>query len=195
MHIFRHLSDWLIQRIFWLSILTATTTAQADVILWEAPVNNTLPRQTIAAGEMASTAMDLTQAAHVERIYLRLTTPIEYRFTGASSRLSLWLGDDVNSKNRLLYSGPLVQFYGVSEFLPAGRSWLTVEAWSNSRTFMWLPSVTGTGFHTDTAGRTVAVAGFASQAFGTVPEPSMVVLLACCFATGIFCAWRASRGR
>lgn len=168
--------------------------ANGDVILWDAPVSSTLPRQTIAAGEMASTAMDLTQAAHVEQIYLRLTTPSEYRFTGASSQLSLWLGDEVNSKDRLLYSGPLVTFYGVSEWLPAGRTWLTVEALANSRTFMWLPSTVGTGFHTTAAGQTVQTAGFGSIAIGVVPEPEHVVLLLVCCAAGVFHAWRKSRG-
>ena len=191
MFIFRHLADWAFTRLFWLCVLGST--AQADVILWDAPVSSTLPRHAIAAGEMASTAMDLTQAGHVQAIYLRLTTPSEYRFTGASSRLSLWLGDDVNSKDRLLYSGPLVTFYGVSEWLPAGRTWLTVEALANSRTFMWLPSTVGTGFHTDTAGQTVATAGFGTIAIGVVPEPGAVVLLLVCCVAGIFYAWRGRR--
>ena len=168
--------------------------ASGDVILWDAKISNIPARQTLAAGESATTEMTLTQAGYAQMLYVRLSTPPEYATTGASSLLSIWLGDTAFGRDNLIYSGTLLPGGYVNQWLNAGKKWITVDALSNSRTFVWLPSMTGTGFHTNAAGQTVQTAGFASQVRGVVPEPEHVVLLLVCCAAGVFHAWRKSRG-
>jgi hypothetical protein len=194
MVIFRHLADWAFTRLFWLCLLGGT--AQADVItLWDAPISTTQPAQAIAAGETASTYFDLLHASYVERLTLVFSTPSAYATTGTASLMSVWLDTQPGSRDRLLYSGYVVPGVGVSEWLPSGRHWITVQAQPGSRTFLWRASDVGAGQFTSAAGQTVQTAGLAGLVRGTpVPEPGAVVLLLVCCAAGIFYAWRGRRG-
>ena len=73
MRFFASLADWLVQRVFWLSVVAMASTAQADVILWQqAPGGGLNQLAQISPGEMRSQSIDLSQAARVERITLDL---------------------------------------------------------------------------------------------------------------------------
>ena len=185
MHILRHLTDWLIQRIFWLSFLVATTTAQADVILWESSFNGGVAFTPIAGGEIKSQEIDLTGPAVAKTINLNLGQPWWFDGTGGPSQISLWLDSTPAERRTLIYSGAFQSSWtGLAVALPKGRSFLSLENLAGSRTITWGQQFDGAN-----------LGSFGGRIEGVpVPEPSMVGLLLICCAAGIFCAWRASRG-
>ena len=184
MRFFRHLADWAFTRIFWLCLLGST--AQADVILWEAPFTGNMALTAVAGGEIRSQEIDLTTAATAKTITLSLGQPWWWAGTGGPAQISLWLDSTPAERRTLIYSGAFRNSWsGLAVDLPKGRSFLSLENLPGSRTINWNQQVIGG-----------VVGSFMGQIAGTpVPEPEMVVLLACCCAAGIFYAWRGKRGR
>jgi hypothetical protein len=184
MQFFRLLSDWALTRIFWLCLIGST--AQADVILWEAPFSGSVALTQIAGGEIRSQAIDLTGPAIAKTISLSLGQPWHLAGTGGPSQISLWLDSTPAERRTLIYSGAFRSSWsGLAVDLPKGRSFLSLENLAGSRTITWnqqiINGVTGS---------------FMGQITGVVvPEPGAVVLLICCCAAGIFYAWRGRRGK
>lgn len=183
MVIFRHLADWAFTRIFWLCLLCGT--AQADVILWEPQQTGSIAFTPIAAGQIRSQAIDLTTAATAKTITLSIGQPPWWYWTGGPSQISLWLDSTPAERRTLIYSGAFRSSWsGLAVDLPKGRSFLSLENLPSSRTINWNQQVIGG-----------VVGSYMGQITGTpVPEPEFVGLLLICCITGIFCAWRASRG-
>jgi hypothetical protein len=183
MRFFRLLSDWAFTRIFWLCLLGST--AQADVILWDAPFTGNMALTAVAGGEIRSQAIDMTTAATAKSITLSLGQPWWLAGTGGPSQISLWLDSTPAERRTLIYSGAFRSSWsGLAVDLPEGRSFLSLENLAGSRTINWnqqvIDGVTGS---------------FMGQITGTpVPEPGAVVLLLVCCAAGIFYAWRGRRG-
>lgn len=183
MVIFRHLADWAFTRLFWLCLLGST--AQADVILWDAGFTGSAALTPVAGGEIRSQAIDLAQQATAKTITLSIGQPPWWAGTGGPSQISLWLDSTPAERRTLIYSGAFRSSWsGLAVELPKGRSFLSLENLAGSRTINWNQQVIGG-----------VVGSFMGQITGTpVPEPEMVVLLVCCCVTGIFCAWRSTRG-
>jgi hypothetical protein len=183
MQFFRLLSDWAFTRIFWLCLLGST--AQADVILWDAPFTGNMAITAVAGGEIRSQAIDMTTAATAKSITLSLGQPPWWAGTGGPSQISLWLDSTPAERRTLIYSGAFRNSWsGLAVDLPKGRSFLSLENLAGSRTINWnqqvIDGVTGS---------------FMGQITGVVvPEPGAVVLLLVCCAAGIFYAWRGRRG-
>ena len=183
MVIFRHLADWAFTRLFWFCVLASS--AQADVILWDAGFTGSAAFTPIAGGEIRSQAIDLATAATAKTITLSLSQPPWLAGTGGPAEISLWLDSTPAERRTLIYSGAFRSSWsGLAIDLPKGRSFLSLENLPGSRTINWNQQVIG------------GVTGsFMGQITGTpVPEPGAVVLLLCCCAAGIFYAWRGKRG-
>ena len=174
MRFFASLADWLVQRVFWLSVVAMASTAQADVILWQQSAGSGLNQLAqINAGEMRSQSIDLTQAARVERITLDLRGGL----FAAPQSMALWFGATAGNRGQLVYSGGLqTDWSGLAVMLPQGRSWLSVEALSGSGQITWLSPVGSAGGAFVSAGGTVTSgASYVGLARGVaVPEPSVV---------------------
>ena len=187
------LADWLVQRVFWLSIAAMASTAQADVILWQQGASSGLNQLAqINPGEMRSQAIDLSQAARVERITLDLRGGL---FAPPQS-MALWFGASAGSRGQLVYSGGLqTDWSGLAFMLPQGRSWLSVEALSGSGQITWLSPVGSAGGAFVSAGGAVTNgAAYVGTVRGVaVPEPSVVpaVIVAAIVGAGI--VWRRVR--
>jgi len=183
MVIFRHLADWAFTRLFWLCLLGGTV--QADVILWEAQQTESMAFTPIAGGQIRSQAIDLATAATAKTISLSIGQPPWWAGTGGPSQISLWLDSTPTERRTLIYSGAFRNLWsGLAVELPKGRSFLSLENLAGSQTINWNQQVIGG-----------VVGSYMGRITGTpVPEPEMVVLLVCCCVTGIFCAWRSTRG-
>ena len=182
MRFFRLLSGWALTRIFWLCLLGST--AQADVILWDAPFTGNVAFTPVAGGQIQSQAIDLTTAATAKSITLSLGQPPWWAGTGGPAQISLWLDSTPAERRTLIYSGAFRNSWsGLAVDLPKGRSWLSLENLTGSRTINWNQQVID-GVTGSFRGRIEGVA---------VPEPEFVVLLMICCAAGIFWAWRARR--
>lgn len=184
--IFRHLTDWLVMRLFFLSALVACcTTAQADVILWEAGLTESVAFTPIAGGEIRSQAIDLATAATARAITLSIGQPWWLAGTGGPAQISVWLDSTPAERRTLIYSGAFRSSWsGLAVDLPKGRSFLSLENLAGSQTINWNQQIIG-GVAGSYMGRIQGV---------SVPEPEMVVLLVCCCVTGVIMAWRVSRG-
>ncbi len=184
MKIFRLLSDWALTRIFWLCILGST--AQADVILWDAGFTENVAFTPVAGGQIRSQAIDLATAATAKTISLSIGQPPWWAGTGGPAQISLWLDSTPAERRTLIYSGAFRNSWsGLAIDLPKGRSFLSLENLAGSRTINWnqqvIDGVTGS---------------FMGQITGTpVPEPEFVGLWVICCAAGIFWAWRAKRDK
>jgi len=183
--IFKHLAEWLVMRLFFLSVLACCSAAQADVILWEAPFTGSASLTQIAGGEIRSQAIDLAGPATAHTITLNIGQPWWLAGTGGPAQISLWLDSTPAERRTLIYSGAFRSSWsGLAVDLPKGRSFLSLENLACSQTITWNQQIVGG-----------VVGSYMGRITGTpVPEPEMVVLLVCCCAAGIFCAWRAARG-
>lgn len=182
--ILRHLAEWLAMRLFFLSTLCCAT-AQADVILWDAPFTGSVAFTQVAGGEIRSQAIDLAGPATAKTITLSLGQPWWLDGTGGPSQISLWLDSTPTQRQTLIYSGAFQSSWsGLAVALPKGRSFLSLENLPGSRTINWNQQIVN-GVAGSYMGRIEGV---------PVPEPEIVVLLVCCCVTGVICAWRASRG-
>lgn len=187
MIVVRHLVDWCWQWICMLAVLIVCGTAQADVILWESKMaSGTVSFTAIAGGQIRSQAIDLVVPATARMISLNAFAPSWYWWTGGPAQISLWLDSTPAERKTLIYSGAFTNSWsGLAVAMPAGRSFLSLENLAGSQTIAWNQEVENgvpTRFH--------------GRIEGTpVPEPEMVVLLVVCGLTGIFCAWRSSRGK
>jgi hypothetical protein len=184
MQLFRLLSDWALTRIFWFCVLASS--AQADVILWEAGFTENVSLTQIAGGEIRSQQIDLTGPAIAKTITLSLGQPPWWAGTGGPAQISLWLDSTPAERRTLIYSGAFRNSWsGLAVDLPKGQSFLSLENLAGSRTINWnqqvIDGVTGSFM-----GRIEGVA---------VPEPEFVVLLVCCCVAGVFWAWRSRRGK
>jgi hypothetical protein len=182
MQFFKLLSDWALTRIFWFCVLAGT--AQADVILWEAPFTGNMALTQIAGGEIRSQEIDLTGSGIAKTITLNLGQPWHLAGTGGPSQISLWLDSTPAERRTLIYSGAFRNSWsGLAIDLPKGRSFLSLENWSGSRTINWNQQVID-GVLGSFMGRIEGV---------TVPEPEFAGLLLVCCAAGIFWAWRGRK--
>ena len=183
MIIFRHLADWAFTRLFWLCVLASS--AQADVILWDAGFTGSAALTPVAGGEIRSQAIDLATAATAHTITLSLGQPPWWAGTGGPSQISLWLDSTPAERRTLIYSGAFRNSWsGLAVYLPKGRSFLSLENLPGSQTINWNQQVIGG-----------VVGSYMGRITGTpVPEPGAVVILVCCCAAGIFYAWRGRRG-
>ena len=184
MRFFKILSDWALTRIFWLCLLGST--AQADVILWEAGFTENVASTPVVGGQIRSQTIDMAGPAIAKTINLSLGQPPWWAGTGGPAQISLWLDSTPAERRTLIYSGAFRNSWsGLAIDLPKGRSFLSVENLTGSRTVNWnqqvIDGVTGSFM-----GRIEGVAV-------PVPEPEFVGLLVCCCAAGIFWAWRARR--
>jgi hypothetical protein len=190
MRFFASLADWLVQRVFWLSIVAMASTVQADVILWQqAPGSGLNQLAQINAGEMRSQAIDLAQAARVERITLDLRGGL---FAPPQS-MSLWFGSTAGSRGQLVYSGGLqTDWSGLAFMLPQGRSWLSVEALAGSGQITWLSPVGSTGgAFVSSTGAVTSGASYVGTVRGVaVPEPSVVPVVIVAGIVGAGIVWR-----
>jgi hypothetical protein len=193
MRFFASLADWLVQRVFWLSVVAMASTAQADVILWQqAPGGGLNQLAQINGGEMRSQSIDLAQAARVERITLDLRGGL---FAPPQS-MSLWFGSSAGNRGQLVYSGGLqTDWSGLAILLPQGRSWLSVEALAGSGQITWLSPVGSSGGAFVSAGGMVTSgAAYVGTVRGVaVPEPSVVPVVIVAGIVGAGIAWRRVR--
>ena len=183
MRFFRLLSDWAFTRLFWFCVLAST--AQADVILWEAQPTGSVSFTAIAGGEIRSQAIDLAQQATAHTISLSLGQPPWLAGTGGPAQISLWLDSTPAERRTLIYSGAFQSSWsGLAVDLPKGRSFLSLENLAGSQTITWNQQIIGG-----------VVGSYMGRITGTpVPEPEFVGLLLICCAAGIFYAWRGRRG-
>jgi hypothetical protein len=179
MRFFCTLADWCLQRLFWLCVVGAAGTAQADVILYQQSPGESFEFSPIAAGEIRSQPIDLTGPAQLESISLNLAQPPWMQVTGTPS-ISLWIDRTPGSRSELIYSGGIKSTWtGLAVYLPKGRSWLSVEALAGSGTVSWISPIGTTGGALTTASGTVDTAAYAGTLRGTpVPEPAGLVPVA-----------------
>ena len=197
MRFFASLTDWLVQRVFWLSIAAMVSTAQADVLLWsqvpysvEGGMVSTAFNQ-IAPGQIRSQSIDLTQAARLEQLSLNLGQG--FMSSGVGVNIALWMDSTPGQRQTLIYSGAIRNSWsGLAVYLPVGRSWLSVENTSALQSIIWTGPISGTGGALTTAGgTTVSTSSYGGSARGTyVPEPPVVpaLIVAGIVGAGIF--WR-----
>jgi hypothetical protein len=200
MRLLSSLADWLVQRVFWLSVVAMTSTAQADVLLWsqlpysvEGGMMSTAFNQ-IAPGQIRSQSIDLTQAARLEQLSLNLGQG--FMLSGNGVNIALWLDSTPGQRQTLIYSGAIRNSWsGLAVYLPAGRSWLSVENTSALQSIIWTGPISGTGGALTTAGgTTVNTSSYGGSARGTyVPEPSAVPALIVAAIVGIGIFWRRIR--
>ena len=180
MRFFSSLADWLVQRVFWLSVVAMASTAQADVLLWQqAPYSVdggmvSAAFNQIQPGQIRSQSIDLTQAARLEQLALNLGQG--FFSSGIGVNVSLWLDNTPGQRQTLIYAGTIRNSWsGLAVYLPAGRSWLSVENTSVTQSIIWTGPVGGTGGALTTSGVTTSTSSYGGSARGTyVPEPSVV---------------------
>ena len=183
MRFFALLVDWLVQRVFWLSIAAMVSTAQADVLLWtQVPYGGeggmmSAAFNQIATGQIRSQSIDLRQAARMEQLALNLDQG--FMSSGVGVNIALWLDGTPGQRQTLVYAGAIRNSWsGLAVYLPAGRSWLSVENTSVLQSIIWTGPVGGTGGALTTGGVTTGTAAYGGSARGTyVPEPSAVPVL------------------
>ena len=190
MRFFASLADWLVQRVFWLSIVAMASTAQADTILYQQSPGTSFAFAEIKAGEIRSQSIDLATAARLEQVALNIAQPWWLQTTGTPI-ISLWIDRTPGSRSELVYTGGLQSSWsGLSVYLPAGRSWLSVE--SIAGTIIWVSPTGTTGGALTTSSGTTQTAAYAGTLRGTpVPEPSFVipaVIVAAIVGAGV--VWR-----
>ena len=196
MRFFASLADWLVQRVFWLSVLAMASTAQADVLLWsQVPYSvdggfMSAAFNQIAPGQIRSQSIDLIQAARLEQLTLNLGQG--FMSSGVGVNIALWLDDTPGQRQTLIYAGAIRNsFAGLAVYMPAGRSWLSVENTSALQSIIWTGPVSGTGGALTSGSVTTDTAAYGGSARGTyVPEPSAVpvAIVAGIVGAGIF--WR-----
>ena len=199
MRFFASLADWLVQRVFWLSVVAMASTAQADVLLWtQAPYSVdggmlSSAFNPIAPGQVRSQAIDLTQAARLEQLALNLGQG--FFASGSGVNIALWLDGTPGQRETLVYSGVIRNNWsGLAVYLPAGRSWLSVENTSVLQSIIWTGPVGGTGGALTSGGVTTDTAAYGGSARGTyVPEPSVVPMLIVAGIVGAGIYWRRVR--
>jgi len=190
MRFFALLTDWLVQRVFWLSVVAMTSTAEADTILYQQSPGTSFTFAEIRAGDIRSQAIDLTTAARLEQVALNITQPWWLQTTGTPS-ISLWIDRTPGSRSELVYTGGLRSSWtGLAVHLPTGRSWLSVESLAGS--IVWVSPAGTTGGALTTSSGTTQTAAYAGTLRGTpVPEPSgliSAVIVAAIVGAGMF--WR-----
>ena len=199
MRFFVILTDWLVQWVFWLSVVVMASTAQADVLLWS-QVPYTVDGgmlstafNPIAPGQIRSQSIDLTQVARLEQLSLNLGQG--FFASGSGVNIALWLDSTPGQRQTLIYAGAIRNSWsGLAVYLPAGRSWLSVENTSALQSIIWTGPVGGTGGALTTGGVTTGTSSYGGSARGTyVPEPSAVpaVIVVAIIGAGIF--WRRVR--
>ena len=199
MRFFVILTDWLVQWVFWLSVVVMASTAQADVLLWS-QVPYTVDGgmlstafNPIAPGQIRSQSIDLTQVARLEQLSLNLGQG--FFASGSGVNIALWLDSTPGQRQTLIYAGAIRNSWsGLAVYLPAGRSWLSVENTSVLQSIIWTGPVGGTGGALTTGGVTTGTSSYGGSARGTyVPEPSAVpaVIVVAIIGAGIF--WRRVR--
>ena len=199
MRFFVILTDWLVQWVFWLSVVVMASTAQADVLLWS-QVPYTVDGgmlstafNPIAPGQIRSQSIDLTQVARLEQLSLNLGQG--FFASGSGVNIALWLDSTPGQRQTLIYAGAIRNSWsGLAVYLPAGRSWLSVENTSALQSIIWTGPVGGTGGALTTGGVTTDTSSYGGSARGTyVPEPSAVpaVIVVAIIGAGIF--WRRVR--
>jgi hypothetical protein len=193
MRFFASLVDWLVQRVFWLSIVAMTSTAQADVLLWtQSPISagGFTAFNQIQPNEIRSQSIDLTQAARLEELSLNLGQG--FMSSGSGVSIALWLDSTPGQRQTLIYSGAIRSAWsGLAVYLPSGRSWLSVENTSALQSIVWAGPVGGSGGALTSGGVTTDTSSYGGSARGTyVPEPSVVpaLIVVAIVGTGIF--WR-----
>jgi hypothetical protein len=191
MRFFALLVDWLVQRVFWLSIVAMASTAQADVLLWtQSPISagGFMAFNQIQPNQIRSQAIDLAQAARLEQLSLNIGQG--FMSSGSGVSIALWLDSTPGQRQTLIYSGAIRSAWsGLAVYLPAGRSWLSVENTSALQSIIWTGPVSGTGGALTTSSGTTATSSYGGSARGTyVPEPSVVpaVIVAAIVGTGVF---------
>jgi hypothetical protein len=191
MRFFASLADWIVQRVFWLSVVAMASTAQADVLLWQqSPMNadGFVAFNQIQPGEVRSQSIDLTQAARLEQLSLNLGQG--FMSSGIGVNVSLWLDGTPGQRQTLVYAGAIRNSWsGLAVYLPAGRSWLSVENTSALQSIIWTGPVGGSGGALTAGGVTTSTSDYAGIARGTyVPEPSAVpmAIVAAIVGAGIF---------
>jgi len=193
MRFFASFSDWLVQRLFWLSIVAMASTTQADVLLWtQSPINagGFTAFNQIAPGQIRSQAIDLTQAARLEELSLNIGQG--FMSSGFGVNIALWLDSTPGQRQTLIYSGSIRSAWsGLAVYLPSGRSWLSAENTSLTQSIIWTGPIGGSGGALITSSGTTATSSYGGSARGTyVPEPSVVpaLIVAAIVGTGTF--WR-----
>ena len=180
MRFFASLIDWLVQRVFWLSIVAMASTAQADVLLWtQAPISagGFTAFNQIQPNEIRSQSIDLMQAARMEELSLNLGQG--FMSPGFGVNVALWLDSTPGQRQTLIYAGAIRTLWsGLAVYLPSGRSWLSVENTSLTQSIIWSGPVGGSGGALTTSSGTTATSSYGGSARGTyVPEPSAVPAL------------------
>jgi len=196
MRFFVLLADWLVQRVFWLSIVAMASTAQADVLLWtQSPMNagGFVAFNQIQPGQIRSQSIDLAQAARLEQLALNLGQG--FFSSGSGVNIALWLDNTPGQRQTLVYAGTIRNSWsGLAVYLPAGRSWLSVENTSALQSIIWTGPVGGTGGALTTGGVTTNTSDYGGSARGTyVPEPSVVPMLIVAGIVGAGIYWRRVR--
>ena len=184
MRFFRLLSDWAFTRIFWLCLLGST--AQADVILWGQGGNMPPEVNTpyvIKPGESRTQQFFYKDPFEVRSVKLHVQ---DNPNSSGFGRVTVWLAGES------IYSGPAVtSITGLSKRLDAGWHPLTVVGIENQS--QWVGSA-GNQVASEFGGQSAPGLNLQIRGVSLVPEPEFVGLLLICCITGIFCAWRASRG-
>ena len=194
MRFFASLADWLVQRVFWLSVVAMASTAQADVLLWsqvpysvDGGMMSTAFNQ-ISPGQIRSQSIDLAQAARLEQLSLNVGQG--FMSSGVGVNIALWMDSTPGQRETLIYSGSIRNSWsGLAVYLPAGRSWLSVENTSALQSIIWTGPVGGTGGALTSGGVTTGTSAYGGSARGTyVPEPSAVpaVIVAGIVGAGIY---------
>ena len=201
MRFFASLADWMVQRVFWFSIVAMASTAQADVLLWtQVPYSvdggmMSSAFNQISPGQIRSQSIDLTQAAILEQLGLNLGQG--FFASGSGVNIALWMDSTPGQRQTLIYSGTIRNSWsGLAVYLPAGRSWLSVENTSVLQSIIWTGPVGGTGGALTTGGVTTDTAAYGGSARGTyVPEPSVVPVLVVAGIVGAGIYFRKVVGR
>ena len=184
--ILRHLAEWLVMRLFFLSAVACCATAQADVILWgqgkQMPPEVNTP-YVIRPGESRTQQFFYQDPFEVRSLRLHLADNPNSSGTG---RVTVWLAGES------IYSGPAVgSITGLAKRLDAGWHPLTVFGLENQS--QWVGSA-GNTVGSEFQGQAAPGLNLYVSGMSLVPEPDMVVLLVVCCVAGIICAWRVSRG-
>jgi len=169
MRFFASLADWLVQRMFWLSIVAMASTVQADVLLWtQAPYRvdgGYMLRvfNQIAPGHIRKQSIGLAQAARMEQLSLNLGQG--FMSPGFGVNVALWLDSTPGQRQTLIYAGAIRSAWsGLAVYLPSGRSWLSVENTSLTQSIIWTGPVGGTGGALTTSSGTTA-----TSSYGVIP--------------------------
>jgi len=144
----------------------------------------------IQPGQIRSQSIDLAQTARLEQLSLNIGQG--FMSPGSGVNIALWLDSTPGQRQTLIYAGAIGNSWsGLAVYLPAGRSWLSVENTSLTQSIIWTGPVGGSGGVLTTSSGTTATSSYGGSARGTyVPEPSVVpaLIVAAIVGTGVF--WR-----